>query len=201
MRRLAFLIPTVSLCLFGAVTCATYKQDLDRARAHYEGKTTEAARKDYEENQYEKALAILRVLEDDIDSFSPGEQAQYAYLRGMTDLRLSQSSRLSQTSTQGGGVADPRLAYRANARHWLGFAAAVEKVTPGGLTNDEKQRLSDAMTDLNQDVFGGEEGTASGADAGTGDAGEDAAAAVVDPAAPASAAPAPAAPAPAAPKP
>lgn len=155
MRRAPYLLPLVLLCAFSAITCATYKQDLDRSRKHYEDNQVDQARKNYEENQYEKALALLRVLEHDIDSFSPGEQAQYAYLRGMTDYRLSQSSRLSQQPTQGSSVADPRKDYRSNSRHWLGVAQAIEKVTPGGLTPDEKTRMGDALNDLNKDVWGG----------------------------------------------
>src|SRR3712207_3611789 len=98
MRRLAYLVTTISLCAVGAVTCATYKQDLERSRGHYEGTSVDQARKDYEENQYEKALALLRVLEHDVDSLPPGEQAQYAYLRGMTGYRLSQSTRLTNAA-------------------------------------------------------------------------------------------------------
>jgi hypothetical protein len=55
--------------------------------------------------------------------------------------------------------------FRLNARHWLGVAASIEKDTPGGLTDDEKKRLADALADLNNDVYGGAE-VASDADAG-----------------------------------
>lgn len=123
----------------GAAGCATYAQDLERARAHYNT------------NQYEKALALFRVLEDDMDSYSAPERAQYAYLRGMSDYRLA------EISPQGSGVTDPRKSFRDNARHWLGIAAAIEKQTPGGITDDEKQRLNETLTDLNRDVFGGAE--------------------------------------------
>lgn len=174
MRRFAFLI-SISFCALSAVTCATYKQDLERARKHYENPQVEQARTSYEENNYEKALALLRVLEYDIDSFSQGEQAQYAYLRGMTDYRLSQSPRLAQQGQgearlQAGtaGASDPRQGYRSNARHWLGVAQAIEKVTPGGLVPDEKQRMADALTDLNKDVYGGAEALPGGADADAG---------------------------------
>jgi hypothetical protein len=34
-------------------------------------------------------------------------------------------------------------------------ARAVEKEAPGGLNEDEKKRLEEALTDLNQDVYGG----------------------------------------------
>lgn len=184
MRRLAYLVSTLSLCAIGAVACATYKQDLDRSRAHYDGTSVDAARKEYDENQYEKALALLRVLEHDIDSYSPGEQAQYAYLRGMTGYRLSQSSRLTSSGQEGSSVANPKLMYRMNARHWLGVAAATEKNTPGGLTPEEKTRLTEVMVDLNKDVYGGaenlEDAPASATDA---DAGADAAPPAAEPAA------------------
>jgi hypothetical protein len=139
MRRLSSLLFVLFASAFGATSCATYTQDLDRARRHYEA------------NRYEQALALFRVLEHDTDSYSPAEQAQYAYLRGMTDYRLA------GLSPQGTGVTDPRKAFRDNARHWLGVAAAIEKATPGGLTADEKQRLNETLTDLNRDVFGGAE--------------------------------------------
>src|SRR4051812_34843756 len=144
MRRLAFLSLVLAIGAAGVVGCATYKQDLERAQHHYEA------------NQFEPALALFRVLEPDMDSFSPGEQAQYAYLRGMTDFRLAS---LAQA---GSGAADPKVGYRTNARHWLGVAAAIEKVTPGGLSADEKARLDETMVDLNRDVYGGADTAAVG---------------------------------------
>src|SRR5262245_48825822 len=150
--RLGLLVSSLGVAL--AVSCATYEQDLNRASEHYN------------RNQFESALALFRVLEPDLDSFSAAEQARYAYLRGMTDYRLS------GLSPQGTGVSDPRQGYRDNARHWLAIAAAIEKKTPGGLTPEEKQRLDETMADLNRDVFGGGEvasgdgGPAAAADAG-----------------------------------
>lgn len=150
MRRPATLLFPVLLLAFGgalaAEGCATYRQDLERARAHYD------------KNEYEAALALFRVLEPDVDSFSTGEHAQYAYSRGMTDYRLA------ALANPGTAVADPKASFRANARHWLAVAKAIEKETPGGLTGDEKQRLEDALTDLNKDVYGG--GDTHDADAG-----------------------------------
>src|SRR5262245_22053789 len=142
--RLGLLVSSLGVAL--AVSCATYEQDLNRASEHYN------------RNQFESALALFRVLEPDMDSFSPADQARYAYLRGMTDYRLS------SLSPQGTGVADPRQGYRDNARHWLAVGSAIDKKTPGGLTPEEKQRLEEALTDLNRDVFGG--GEVAGADAG-----------------------------------
>lgn len=155
MRRLASLVSIASrVALAGSVIfastfgCATYHDDLVRARAHYDS------------NQHEKALAIFRVLEADIDSLSPDEQAQYAYLRGMTDYRLAGSSLASNVP---GGAADPKKGYRTNARHWLAIAAAIEKETPGGLKPDEKTRLEESLNDLNKDVYGGAEAIEDGA--------------------------------------
>jgi hypothetical protein len=152
MRRFAILVPSLLLVV---AACATYKDDLTRARAYYD------------RNQYEPALALFRVLEQDIDSFSIPEQAQYAYSRGMTDYRLA------GLANPGTGAADPKHSFRANARHWLAVAAAIEKQTPGGLTGDEKQRLAEAITDLNRDVYGGSESLeAAAADGGAPEAGK-----------------------------
>lgn len=155
MRRLASFVSIASkIALTGSVIlgstfgCATYHDDLVRARGHYDA------------NQHEKALALFRVLEADIDSLSPDEQAQYAYLRGMTDFRLAGSSLTNNVS---GGAADPKKAYRTNARHWLAIAAAIEKETPGGLKPDEKVRLEESLNDLNKDVYGGAESIEDGA--------------------------------------
>ena len=90
----------------------------------------------YEENQYEKALALWRVLESDTDSLSLNDQARYAYLRGMTDYRLG---------------------YRSDSRHWLAIAKATEQEHAGGLSPEWKQRLEQSLADLNQDVYGGAE--------------------------------------------
>src|SRR5262249_38604709 len=103
MRRFAAGFVLASLLV--SPGCATYKQDLEREEKHYA------------ENQYEQALALFRVLEADTDSLSPGDQARYAYLRGMTDFRLA------ALAVSGSGVADPKKAFRSNARHWLAVAA------------------------------------------------------------------------------
>jgi Cys-rich repeat protein len=119
MKRLVLL--TLALCV---AACATYREDLNRGQRLYE------------ENEYEHALAIWRVLEEDMDSLSLNDQARYAYLRGMTDFRLG---------------------FRPDARHWLAIARAVEQEHPGGLSQQWKQRLDEALTDLNRDVYGGAE--------------------------------------------
>jgi len=114
----AALLPLVLLA------CSTYREHLNRAQRLYD------------ENEYERALAIFRVVEADMDSLSLNDQARYAYLRGMTDYRLG---------------------FRPDSRHWLAVARAIEQEHPGGLTGDWKQRLEEALTDLNRDVFGGAE--------------------------------------------
>lgn len=131
---------SLSVGAFGGVGCATYTQDLERAQRHYD------------DNQFEKALALCRVLEDDLDSLSAADKAKFAYLRGMTDYRLA------GVSQAGTNVADPRKAFRDNARHWLAIASAIDQKTPGGITAEQKPRLTEALDDLNKDVFGGAAG-------------------------------------------
>jgi hypothetical protein len=150
MRRLAIVLSSLSLGGLAVMGCQTYRQDLDRAQQHYE------------QNRYEAALALFRVLEPDMDSYSSTERSTYAYLRGMTDYRLASLAK------SGSGLADPKKGFRMNSRHWLGIAAAIDKETPGSLTDDQKTRLGHALKDLNQDVYGGADGVA--ADAPTDDA-------------------------------
>ncbi|HET7539498.1 MAG TPA: hypothetical protein VFK05_06490, partial [Polyangiaceae bacterium] len=83
MRAVLVLLLSIGLCPTG---CATYREELNRGQRMYE------------ENQYEQALALFRVLEEDTDSLRPSDRARYAYLRGMTDYRLG---------------------FRADSRHWL----------------------------------------------------------------------------------
>jgi hypothetical protein len=111
------------LALF-ALGCSTYREDLNRGQRLYE------------ENQYEHALAIWRILEADVDSLTLNDQARYAYLRGMTDYRLG---------------------FRPYARHWLGVARAIDKEHPGGLNQEWRDRLDKSLADLDKDVYGGAE--------------------------------------------
>jgi hypothetical protein len=113
-----------ALLVLAAVGCTTYREDLNRGQRLYE------------ENQYEHALAIWRLLEADTDSLSDNDQARYAYLRGMTDYRLG---------------------FRPYARHWLGIARSLEKEHPGGLNQEWRDRLDKSLADLNNDVYGGSE--------------------------------------------
>jgi hypothetical protein len=116
--------------------CSTHTDNLNRGQRYYD------------ENEYEKALALWRALEVDQDSLSDKERARYAYLRGMTDFRLG---------------------YRPYARHWLAIAKAMEKEHPGGLEQDWIHRADEALTDLNKDVYGVERFDSSGAGGAGGD--------------------------------
>lgn len=112
------------LAALALVACTTYREDLNRGQRLYE------------ENQYEHALAIWRLLEADMNSLSTNDQARYAYLRGMTDYRLG---------------------FRPYARHWLGVAHSLDKEHPGGLNQEWRDRLDKSLSDLNNDVYGGSE--------------------------------------------
>jgi hypothetical protein len=88
--------------------------------------------KAFETHDYERSLAIFRPLETDLSALSPVDQAHYAYLRGMTDYRIG---------------------FRADARHWLAIARTLEQETPGVLLPDWKQRMTDALTEMNESVY------------------------------------------------
>lgn len=118
MRTALVLLLALALC---PIACATYREDLNRGQRMYE------------ENQYEHALALWRVLEGDSDSLSLNDRARYAYLRGMTDYRLG---------------------FRADSRHWLAIAKATDQVHVGSLSAEWEERLEQSLTDLNQDVYG-----------------------------------------------
>lgn len=134
MRRI--LATVMCLTVLSSLGCATYLDDLNRAERHYQ------------ENQHERALALLRVVETDMDSLSHADRTRYAYLRGINDYRLSGKRKDDGTATS----ADK--AYRAHARHWLAIARALEREKPGGLRPEWKTNLDEALRDLNQDVYG-----------------------------------------------
>lgn len=115
-----FLLLPLALC---SMSCATYRDDLSRAQRHYEA------------NEHERALALLRLLDQDLDSLGEADRARYAYLRGMNDFRLGDG-------------------YRADARYWLAIASAMESSKPGTLSAEWKSRMDDALAKLNADVHG-----------------------------------------------
>lgn len=118
------------LLLVAVTACATYRNDLNRGQRLYE------------ESEYERALAIWRFLEPDVDSLRHADQARYAYLRGMTDYRL------------GGGRGGAEPAFRAHARHWLAIAKAIEQSHPGALPGAWQQLLDEALSELNAEIYG-----------------------------------------------
>jgi hypothetical protein len=118
--RLRFLIPALLAVALSA--CSTYRDHLNRGQRMFD------------ENEYERALAIWRAIEPDVDSLSVTDQARYAYLRGMTDYRLG---------------------FRPDARHWLAIGKAIDMEHPGGLSPDWKTRTEEALGDLNREVYGG----------------------------------------------
>jgi hypothetical protein len=114
----------VLACTLSIASCVTYAEELNRGQRYFQG------------NEYERALAVWRVLEADVDSLSPTDRTRYAYLRGMTDYRMS---------------------LRDDARHWLALARAYEQATPGGIEEGWRDRMNEALKDLGNDVHGGGE--------------------------------------------
>ena len=86
----------------------------------------------FEQNNHERALGLFRALENSTGHLNTQENAHYAYLRGMTDYRIG---------------------YRAEARHWLLVAHAIEGAAPGSLPMDWKTRLNEALAELNEQVY------------------------------------------------
>jgi hypothetical protein len=111
----------VGLLALLLAACVTYREDLNRGQRLYD------------ESQYERALAIFRVLEADQDSLAPPDRARYFYLRGMTDYRLG---------------------FRRDARHWLALAKASEHEHPGGLAPEWRDRIEKYLGELNREVYG-----------------------------------------------
>ncbi|NUP05206.1 MAG: hypothetical protein HOW73_03995 [Polyangiaceae bacterium] len=126
-HRLATYLAVVLACGFVFTGCATYTQDLERARRHYQAL------------EFPQALGVLRALGEDFDGLSPSERVQYTYLRGMTDFRLSET--VPQTGTLRSGL-------RSCARDWLDECLALEKRGDGKLTVDQSSRARIALAQL-----------------------------------------------------
>jgi hypothetical protein len=88
----------------------------------------------FEQSEHERALAIFRALEPDVHRLSVDDRAHYAYLRGMTDYRIG---------------------YKAEARHWLSLAAAIEHQTPESLPADWSKRMTESLRELDDAVYTG----------------------------------------------
>lgn len=114
-KRLAVAGGVTAVILSSALGCAGHSDALARGQRYYE------------DNQYERALALWRDLDRRGARFSAAERARYAYFRGMTDYRLG---------------------YRDDARHWLAIARAADAARPGGLDRAWLERLDSALTDL-----------------------------------------------------
>lgn len=104
-----------ALCGLLLMACSSHSAALRRAQRHYE------------DNQFERALALWRELDRQDVRLPPPERARFAYFRGMTDYRLG---------------------YRDDARHWLATAQALENESPGALAKTWRERLGAALVDL-----------------------------------------------------
>jgi hypothetical protein len=109
-RRAAWAVSVVCL-----IACAGESDALRRGQRYYE------------DNQYERALALWRDLDRRDVQLSPEERVRFAYFRGMTDYRLG---------------------FREDARHWLSIAKAESTRYPGGLDPRWLERLDGALADL-----------------------------------------------------
>ncbi len=103
-----------------ASACTTYRDQLARSERAFDAKDPD------------RTLALLRDLEPDLHRLSPAEQAEYAYLRGMTDYNVG---------------------YKPDARHWLSVARSAEANSPGVLSADRKARTTEVLTELNNVVY------------------------------------------------
>jgi hypothetical protein len=117
-RLVPLLASAAALAALGG--CATYRDQLVRSQHSFE------------QNRHEQTLGLLRTLEADVTKLSTPEQAQYAYLRGMTDYRIG---------------------HRSDARHWLAIARTYDETTPGILPADWKARMVEALDELNGVVY------------------------------------------------
>jgi len=120
MRAAVGLVLALSIASLGSSACATYHDDLERGE------------KAFDASEHERALAIFRLLEPDLDRLTETERAHYAYLRGMTDFRIG---------------------YKAEARHWLAFAAAIAQQSPGALPPEWTKRMSESLKELNEEIY------------------------------------------------
>jgi len=118
--RSALVRLLVVAALAACAACATYRTQLVHGQ------------RAFEQNDYEHTLALLRDLERDVTRLTVPEQAEYAYLRGMSDYRVGD---------------------KPDARHWLSIAKAIEENSPGVLPSDWKTRTNETLVELNAIVF------------------------------------------------
>ena len=115
----------VSCALAPLPGCATNSGDLERAQRHYDA------------HEFARALAVLRLLGVDEGALGEREQVRYAYLRGMTDYRLSSLTK-----------ADDRSTFLSCARDWLTVALEGSTQHPSALSDDERSRARGALEAL-----------------------------------------------------
>lgn len=123
-----FVVPIVTAILCNTVGCVTYSRDLEHATKHYET------------HEFAKALAVLRVLGEDEDALSDVERVRYAYIRGMTDLRLAALVPASEPAK--------RESLRACARDWLDRALQRAERSTTALSADEARRARTSRTEV-----------------------------------------------------
>ena len=123
-ERVGLLALAGALALAG---CATSTQDLERARRHYQAL------------EFVESLAVLRGLGEDLEGLSPAEYVRFAYLRGMTDVRLGDSL---------GEGRPERAAFRACARDWLSLALERASGLPESLGEDQAKRAKLTLASL-----------------------------------------------------
>jgi hypothetical protein len=110
----------IGIALWTALGCAGHSDAIERGQRYYE------------DNQYERALALWRDLDRRDAALPPAERARFAYFRGMTDYRLG---------------------FREDARHWLAIAKARD-LDSAGLGAVWRERLDGALADLDRETFG-----------------------------------------------
>lgn len=86
----------------------------------------------YDANNHELALALTRAVDPNLGLLTAEERVRYAYLRGMSNFHIG---------------------FRAEARHYLALARALENEHRGALPNDWKSRLDEALGTLNTEVY------------------------------------------------
>lgn len=101
------------------LSCSTYARELGRGE------------RAYDENDYDRAEALLRALEPDLEALTPDERVRYCYTRGMSTLRL--------------GAGRPS---RGEARYWLSLASASLRAHPGALSESQRARMGTALCEL-----------------------------------------------------
>lgn len=123
-----FVVPIVTAFVCNSASCVTYSRDLEHATKHYEM------------HEFAKALAVLRVLGEDEDALSDAERVRYAYIRGMTDLRLAALVPASEPAK--------RESLRACARDWLDRALEGANASSTALSDDEAKRARASRAEL-----------------------------------------------------